>query len=54
MKRKNLKIPIMILIVALIVALTLTVMGLLNPIVFWALAGVSAIFAFKILPKMEQ
>lgn len=54
MKAQSLRIPILLLIVVLVVVLTLTVMGLLNPIVFWVLAGLSAIFAFKILPKIEE
>jgi len=39
--------------ILLVVVLTLTVTGLLNPLFFWALAGLSAVFAFKILPNME-
>ena len=38
----------------LVAALTLSVIGLLNPLIFWALAGISAVFAFKILPKIGQ
>ena len=52
LKKKNLKIPVIILIIALLATLTLTVLGQINPMIFWILAGLSAIFAFKILPKM--
>ena len=54
MKKQALRIPILILIIVLVVALTLTIIGLLNPLVFWGLAGLPAIFAFKILPKLKQ
>lgn len=53
MRKQNLRIPIVLLIIVLIAVLTLMVLGLLNPIYFWVLAGLSALFAFKILPKME-
>jgi len=54
MKKQNLKFLIVLLIVVLLGALTLTALGMLDPIVFWVLAGVSAVFAFKVLPKIKQ
>ena len=51
---QSFKILIILLIVALIVVLTLTAISVLNPIFFWVLAGLSAILAFKVIPKMEQ
>ncbi|MBN1941425.1 MAG: hypothetical protein JW772_04555 [Candidatus Diapherotrites archaeon] len=54
MKKQDLKIPILLLIVLLVAVLTLTVLGLLDPLIFWFLAAASAIFAFIILPKIKQ
>jgi len=53
-KNRVLKIAVLLLILALVAALTLAVANLLNPAVFWVLAGLSAVFAFKILPKIKQ
>ena len=53
MRKQDLRIPLAVLVIVLIVVLTLTVLSILNPIYFWVLAGLSALFAFKILPKME-
>ncbi len=54
MRKQDLRIPIALLIIVLLVVLTLTVLNFLNPIYFWVLAGLSAIFAFKVLPGMGQ
>ncbi|MBU1120293.1 MAG: hypothetical protein ABIE23_00650 [archaeon] len=54
MKKKWLKIPILLLIVLLLVVLTLVVAIGLNPVVFWVLAVLSAVFAFVILPRIRQ
>jgi len=54
MENQNLKTPVLLLALLLVVVLTLTVFGSLDLIVFWVLAGISAIFAFKILPGMKQ
>ncbi|MFA4855492.1 MAG: hypothetical protein WC634_02815 [archaeon] len=54
MKNLVLKVSVLLLVLALVVSLTLATMKLLNPLVFWVLAGISAVFAFKILPKIKQ
>jgi len=54
MKKKILQILIILLSVTLVAMMTLTVLSLLNPIFFWIPAGLSAIFAFKVLPKIRQ
>jgi len=53
-KNRVLKISVLLLVLALVVSLTLATANLLNPLVFWVLAGISAVFAFKILPKIKQ
>lgn len=53
-KNLVLKVSVLLLVLALVVSLTLATMKLLNPLVFWVLAGISAVFAFKILPKIKQ
>jgi hypothetical protein len=53
-KTSVLKISVLLLIFGLVVSLTLAMANLLDPLVFWVLAGISAIFAFKILPKIKQ
>jgi len=54
MKKQVLQIIVILLSVLLLVVLTLGVFALIDPIFFWVLAGLSAIFAFKILPKINQ
>jgi len=54
MRKQGLQILVLLLSIALIVVLTLSVLSLIEPIIFWAFAGLSAIFAYKILPKMQQ
>lgn len=54
MKKQFLKISVLLLILVLVVTLTLAVANMLNPIFFWVLAGLAAVFAFKILPRMGQ
>jgi hypothetical protein len=54
MKKQGLQILVLLLVAVLLVALTLTVLSLLDPIFFWVLAGLSAIFAFKVLPRIGQ
>ena len=54
MKEKALKALVVLLAIALAAALTMSVTGLLDPIVFWVLAGITAVFAFLILPKMGK
>lgn len=38
----------------LIISLTLAAMKKLDWLVFWIIAGVSAIFAWKVLPRMKK
>jgi hypothetical protein len=54
MRKQGLQILVLLLSIVLVVVLTLSVLSLIDPIVFWVLAGLSAIFAYKILPKMQQ
>ena len=54
MEKKSLQILTLLLILLMLVVLTLTAFSLLDSIFFWVLAGISAIFAFKVLPKIEQ
>ncbi len=53
MKKKAIQFLVILLIAVLLVSLTLAVASQLSPMFFWALAGVSAVFAFWILPKLE-
>ena len=52
MKMQLLQILVVLLIAVLVIALALSVLSMLNPVFFWVLAGISAVFAFKILPKI--
>jgi hypothetical protein len=52
--QRALKISVLLLIIVLAATLTLAISGLLDPIFFWVLAGASAVFAFKVLPKIKQ
>ncbi|MCX6799511.1 MAG: hypothetical protein NTW59_05460 [Candidatus Diapherotrites archaeon] len=54
MKKQSLQILILLLIAMLVIALALAVLSLLDPIFFWILAGLTAIFAYKVLPKIRQ
>jgi membrane protein implicated in regulation of membrane protease activity len=54
MKRHSLQILVLLLIAALVIALALSVLSLLDPIFFWILAGIAAIFAYKVLPKIGR
>ncbi len=43
MRKQDLRIPIVLLSIVLIAVLTLTVLGLINPIYFWVFAGLSTL-----------
>jgi len=54
MNTKALKALVLLMSTALVAALTLSVVGLLDPLAFWVLAGLSAAFAFLILPRVDR
>ncbi len=54
MNAKALKALVLLMSAALVAALTRSVIGQLDPTVFWVLAGITAVFAFLILPKMNK
>ncbi len=54
MNQKLFKILIILLCLALVFTLTFSVMGYVNPLVFWVFAVVAAVFAFIVLPRMNK
>jgi hypothetical protein len=54
MTQKALKILIVFLIVALVSTLMLSIAGYIDALIFWVFAGVTAIFAFIVLPRINK
>jgi len=54
LKGFGIKAGVLLLITALLAGLALAVASSINQVAFWALAAASAVFAFKVLPKIKQ
>jgi uncharacterized membrane protein YqjE len=53
MKKAILQAMVLALIAVLLVSLTLAVISAIDPLLFWAIAGISAVFAFLVLPRIN-
>ena len=54
MTQKALKILIVFLIFALVSTLLLSIAGYIDALIFWGFAGVTAVFAFIVLPRINK